>query len=57
MRRLQNAGKWLTIKLVFITSSQSTGFDGDVAERDVFLARKSRWEDDLCGYLSAYDEG
>jgi len=57
MRRMQNAGKWLTIKLVFITSSQSTGFAGDLPERGVFLARKSRWEDDLCGYLSAYDGG
>jgi len=57
MRRLQNAGKWLTIKIVCITSSQSTGVAGDVAERGVFLARKSRWEDDLCGYLSACDEG
>ena len=57
LRRLQNAGKWLTMKLVFILSSQSAGFAGDLAERGVFLARKSRWEDDLCGYLSAYDEG
>jgi len=57
MRRMQNAGKWLTIKLVFITSSQSTGFAGDLPERGVFLARKSRWEDDLCGYLAACDEG
>ena len=57
MRRLRNARKWLTIKLVFITSSQNIGFVGDVVERGVFLARKSRWEDDLCGYLSAYDEG
>ena len=57
LRRLQNAGKWLTMKLVFILSSQSAGFAGDLAERGVFLARKSRWEDDLCGYLSAYGEG
>ena len=57
MRRLRNAGKWLTIKLVVITSSQGTGVAGDIAERGVFLARKSRWEDDLCGYLSACDEG
>ena len=57
MRRLRNARKWLTIKLVFITSSQNIGFVGDVVERGVFLARKSRWEDDLCEYLSACDEG
>ena len=57
LRRLQNAGKWLTMKLVFILSSQSAGFAGDLVERGVFLARKSRWEDDLCGYLSAYGEG
>ena len=57
MRRLQNAGRWLTIKVVFISSSQITGFAGDPPERGVFLARKSRWEDDLCEYLSACDEG
>jgi DNA-binding response OmpR family regulator len=57
MRRLRNARKWLTIKLVFITNSQNIGFVGDVVERGVFLARKSRWEDDLCEYLSACDEG
>jgi CheY-like chemotaxis protein len=57
MRRLQNAGGWLTIKLVFISSSQSPGFAGDPPETGVFLARKSQWKDDLCGYLSAYDEG
>ena len=57
MRRLQNARRWLTIKVVFVSSSQITGFASDLPERGAFLARKSRWEDDLCEYLSAYDEG
>ena len=57
MRGLQNAREWLTIKLVFITSLRSTGFAGEVAKRGAFLARRSRWEDDLCGFLSANDEG
>jgi len=57
LRSLQKAREWLTIKLVFVTSPLSTGFAGEVAKRGAFLARKARWKDDLCGFLSAYDEG
>jgi len=56
VRRLQNAREWLTTRLVFITNSQSTGFATEIAERGAFLARKSRWEEDLCAFLSTYDE-
>jgi CheY-like chemotaxis protein len=56
MRIPHNAREWRTIKLIVITSSQSAGFAAQVAERGAFLARKSRWEDDLCGFLSTYDE-
>ena len=56
MRTLYDAREWRTIKLVVITSSQSSGFAARVAERGAFLARNARWEDDLCGFLSAYDE-
>jgi DNA-binding response OmpR family regulator len=56
IRRLQNAAEWLTTRLIFITSSQSTGFATEIAERGAFLARKSRWKEDLCAFLSAYDE-
>jgi DNA-binding response OmpR family regulator len=52
---LQNARDWLTIKLVLITSSQGKAFAAEIEERGAFLARKSRWKDDLCGFLSAYD--
>jgi CheY-like chemotaxis protein len=57
MRGLQNAREWPTIKLVLITNPLSTGFAGEAAKRGAFLARKARWKDDLCGFLSAYDEG
>ena len=56
IRSLQNARDWLTIKLVLITSSQSKGFAAEIADQGAFVARKSRWKDDLCGFLSAYDE-
>ncbi|MBV8225713.1 MAG: hypothetical protein JO232_11065 [Verrucomicrobia bacterium] len=56
IRRLQNAREWLTTRLIFIISSQSTGFATEIAERGAFLARKSRWKEDLCAFLSAYDE-
>ena len=57
IRGLQNARQWPTTNLVFITGSQSTGFATEITEHGAFLARKSMWKDDLCGFLSAYDEG
>ena len=56
VRSLQNAREWLTIKLVFITSSQSTGLTAEITDRGAFLARKSEWKDDLRRVLSAYDK-
>ena len=55
IRILHNTRKLRTIELVVITSSQSAGFAAQAAQRGAFLARKSSWEDDLCGYLSIYD--
>ena len=55
VRILQNSREWRTIRLVVITSSKSAGFASEVAECGAFLARRSRWEDDLFGFLSAYD--
>jgi DNA-binding response OmpR family regulator len=56
VRSLQNAREWPTVKLVFITNSQSTGCAGEITDRGAFLARESKWKDDLCRFLSAYDE-
>jgi CheY-like chemotaxis protein len=56
IRILHNAREWRAIKLVVITSSQSAGFAAQTAESGAFLARKSNWEDDICGFLSTYDE-
>jgi DNA-binding response OmpR family regulator len=56
IRILHNARAWRAIKLVVITSSQSAGFAAQTAEPGAFLARKSSWEDDICGFLSTYDE-
>ena len=53
---LHNAREWRAIKLVVITGSQSAGFAAQTAEPGAFLARKSSWEDDICGFLSTYDE-
>ena len=53
---LHDAREWRAIKLVVITSSQSAGFAAQTAEPGAFLARKSSWEDDICGFLSTYDE-
>ena len=56
IRILHNAREWRAIKLVVITSSQRAGFAAQTAESGAFLARKSNWEDDICGFLSTYDE-
>jgi DNA-binding response OmpR family regulator len=56
VRILHSFREWRTIHLVVITSSQSVDFATQVAEYGVFLARKSRWKDDLLSFLSGYDE-
>jgi DNA-binding response OmpR family regulator len=55
VRILQNSREWRTIELVLITSSKSASFASQVAECGAFLAKRSRWEDDLSGFLSAYN--
>ena len=54
VRILQNSREWRTIRLVVITSSKSASFASQIAECGAFLARSSRWEDDLFEFLSAY---
>jgi CheY-like chemotaxis protein len=56
VRILQNSREWRTIQLVVIKSSDSPSFASQFAERGAFLARRSTWEDDLSGFLSAYGE-
>jgi hypothetical protein len=57
VRILHNCRRWRAIQLVVITSSQSVDFATQVAECGAFLARKSRWQDDLFSFLSGHDEG
>ena len=49
---LQNSKEWRTIRLVVITSSNSPSFTSQVAKCGAFLARRSRWEDDLFKFLA-----
>jgi DNA-binding response OmpR family regulator len=56
VRILHNSREWRTIRLVVIANSQSVGFATQAAEYGAFLARKSRWKDDLFSFLSGYDE-
>ena len=55
-RILHNSREWRTMRMVIIASSQSVDFATQAAEYGAFLARKSRWKDDLLSFLSAYDE-
>jgi CheY-like chemotaxis protein len=54
VRILQHSREWRPIQLVLITSSKSASFASQVAECGAFLARRSRWQNDLSGFLSAY---
>jgi CheY-like chemotaxis protein len=53
VRILQNSREWRTIRLVVITSSESTSSANQIAQYGAFLARRSRWQDDLLEFLSA----
>jgi CheY-like chemotaxis protein len=56
VRILHDSGEWREIQLVVVTSSQDVAFTNQIAEHGAFLARKSRWQDDLFSFLSAKDE-
>lgn len=56
VRILKNSREWRAIQLVVIASKQTADFATQVAQCGAFLARASRWEDDLCRFLSAYNE-
>jgi CheY-like chemotaxis protein len=53
VRILQNSREWRTIRVIVITSSKSASFLSQITECGGFLARRSRWEDDLFQFLSA----
>jgi CheY-like chemotaxis protein len=51
VRILHNSSEWRTIQLVVITSTQNAGFSIQIADYGAFLARTSRWEEDLRRFL------
>lgn len=53
VRILRNPNEWQTIQLVVINSSESADLPGQLREAGAFLARRSRWEDDLNVFLIA----
>jgi DNA-binding response OmpR family regulator len=56
VRILSDSKERRAIQLVVITRAQSADFAIEVEECGAFLARASSWEDDLCRFLSAYNE-
>ena len=52
-RILRNPHDWQTIQLVVINSSESAHLAGQLKDAGAFLARRSRWEDDLNVFLIA----
>ena len=52
-RIMRHANPWQTIQLVVINSSASANLASQLKEACAFLARRSRWEDDLNVFLIA----
>jgi CheY-like chemotaxis protein len=53
VRILRNPNECQTIQLLVINSSESAHLAGQLKEAGAFLARRSRWEDDLNVFLIA----
>jgi CheY-like chemotaxis protein len=53
VRTLRNPNDWQTIQLVVINGSENPNLAGRLKEAGAFLARRSRWEDDLNVFLIA----
>lgn len=54
VRIMQNSRDWYKIDLIVIANSRRAGLAREIGESDAFLARRSMWRDDLCGFLSTY---
>ena len=53
VRILRNSNEWQPIRLVVINNSESANLESQLQEGGAFLARRSRWEDDLNLFLIA----
>ena len=51
VRILRNSRQWQTIHLVVINNAESTDWENRVTDSGASLARRSMWQDDLCGFL------
>jgi CheY-like chemotaxis protein len=56
VRMLRHSRERQTIQLVVINNSESANWENQIAESDAFLARRSKWQDDLFGFLVAHGD-
>ena len=56
VRFIQDSQQWQTIRLVIITDPDTINLDSEAGQLGAFLARRSKWEEDLVGFLSAHAE-
>ena len=56
VRMLRQSRERQAIQLVVINNSESANWESQIAESDAFLARRSKWQDDLCGFLVAHGD-
>jgi CheY-like chemotaxis protein len=52
VRMMQNSRQWRAIRLVVMADIDGGNLASEAAECGAFVARRSRWEDDLSGFLS-----
>jgi CheY-like chemotaxis protein len=55
VRTLRTSRESQTIRLVVINGSESPVLESQIKDYDAFLVRRSMWEDDLFGFLVAYE--
>jgi len=56
VQMLRHSKERQTIRLVVINNSESLNWESPIAESDAFLARRSKWQEDLFWFLVAHSD-
>jgi CheY-like chemotaxis protein len=56
VRVMRNSREWQVVRLVVITDSEAQNMPSEIAQYGAFLARRSRWKEELDGFLADYQE-
>jgi CheY-like chemotaxis protein len=56
VRIIRNSREWQVIRLVVLTEPEAQNMTTEIAQCGAFLARRSRWKEELDGFLADYQE-